>query len=281
MPIQPPKIPKIAVYLVIALLLLPFLAKLSFVYTVNYGQAAVVSRFGKIDRVSSPGLHFKFPIIENLDYYTTQKLIYETSEAGDVSHADYKDTPVDTSTEDGQQISIRYTVRFAVDEKQLGWVAQNLGRMPQIVERIVKAESRSVVRNLARRYRAQDLYTGNILNFQSDVSASLSASFAKNGLNLDEFLVRQVKFSEEYVNAVEQKQIENEKVKTEEYKAEQEKFIKAQTITRAEGQAAAQEILRKTIDPLVLQKMAIEKWDGKLPTYFGSNNPLPFINLNR
>ena len=132
---------------------------------------------------------------------------------------------------------------------------------------------------MARKFRAQDLYTGSVFDFQTDVQATLSASFVNNGLIMDEFLVRQITFSEEYVNAVEQKQIENEKVKTEEYKAEQEKFKKMQEITRAEGQGAAQEILKKSIDPLVLQKMAIEKWDGKLPTYFGSNNPLPFVNI--
>lgn len=270
---------KIGLIILVLILALPLLSKLSFFYTVNYGQAAVVSRFGKLDRISEPGLHFKLPVAEAVDHFSTQKIIYETSEGTDSSNADYKDTPVDSSTEDGQQVSIRYTVRFAVDAKKLDWVAQNLGRMPQIVERIVKTESRSLVRNVARKYRAQDLYTGNIFDFQKEVQASLSANFVNNGLIMDEFLVRQIKFSEEYVNAVEQKQIENEKVKTEEYKAEQEKFIKQQKITRAEGEGAAQEILRKTIDPLVLQKMAIEKWDGKLPTYFGSSSPLPFVNI--
>jgi regulator of protease activity HflC (stomatin/prohibitin superfamily) len=265
--------------IVVLVLLIPFLSKISFFYTVGYGKAAIVSRFGKIDRVSEPGLHFKLPLFEDVELYSTQKIVYETSEHSDSSNADYKDTPVDTSTEDGQQVSVRYTVRFQVSPKRLDWIAQNIGQENQIIERIIKAESRSVVRNLARKYRAQDLYTGNIFDFQKDVQASLSASFAGNGLQLDEFLVRQVTFSPEYVNAVEQKQIENEKVKAEEYKAEQEKFIKQQKITRAEGESAAQEILRKTIDPLVLQKMAIEKWDGKLPTYFGGSSPLPFVNL--
>lgn len=270
---------KFGLLILVLVFVLPLLSKISFFYTVNYGQAAVLSRFGKIERVSLPGLHFKLPVVENVDFFSTQKIIYETSEHDDVSKADYKDTPVDTSTEDGQQVSIRYTVRFQLDQNKLDWVALNLGQEGQIVERIVKTESRSVVRNLARKYRAQDLYTGNVFDFQKDVQASLSASFVNNGLKLDEFLVRQITFSEEYVKAVEQKQIENEKVKTEEYKAEQEKFIKQQKITRSEGEGAAQEILRRTIDPLVLQKMAIEKWDGKLPTYFGSSSPLPFVNI--
>ncbi|MDO8515287.1 MAG: prohibitin family protein [bacterium] len=270
---------KIILFVIILVFVLPLLSKISFFYTVNYGKAAIVSRFGKIERVALPGPHFKLPVVENVDFFSTQKIIYETSEHDDVSKADYKDTPVDTSTEDGQQVSIRYTVRFQLDQSKLDWVALNLGQEAQIVERVVKTNSRSVVRNLARRFRAQDLYTGNVFDFQKDVQASLSASFVNNGLILDEFLVRQITFSEEYVNAVEQKQIENEKVKTEEYKANQETFIKQQKITRSEGEGAAQEILKRSIDPLVLQKMAIEKWDGKLPTYFGSSSPLPFVNI--
>ena len=95
---------------------------------------------------------------------------------------------------------------------------------------------------------------------------------------LDEFLVRQVKFSEGYISAVEQKQIEQEKVKTEEFKAQQEEYIKQQKIVRSEGEARAQELLKATIDPLILEKMAIEKWNGILPTYMGSGS-VPFINI--
>lgn len=270
-------ITKMVVGILVFFFLLIFLSQLSFIYTVKYGQAAIINRFGKIERIAEPGLHFKIPIAEGVETYSTQKIIYETSESSEVSQADYKDSPVDTSTEDGQQISIRYTIRFQLNPKDLKKIAENLGTEDQIIERIVKAESRSVVRNIARKYRAQDLYTGNIFDFQKEVYTLLNSSFTANGLLLDEFLVRQTKFSPEYVEAVEQKQIENERVKTEEYRAEQEKFKKAQAITRAEGEAKAQEILRLTIDPLVLQKMAIEKWNGVLPQYTGASQPIPFI----
>jgi len=269
---------KLVQQIILVLVILIFISQLSFIYTVKYGQASIVSRFGKIERVSSPGLHFKFPIIEKVDYYTTQKIIYETSENPNESGADYREYPVDSSTKDGQQISIRYTIRFRLSPKRIKWIAKNLGVEKQVVERVVKAESRSVVRNVAREFRAQELYTGDVFRFQKKVGLSLKKSFAKNGLDLDEFLVRQIKFSSQYVSAVEQKQIEKERVKTEEYKAEQETFKKKKKITQAEGEARAQDLLRKTIDPLVLQKMAIEKWDGKLPAYLGSE-AIPFLNI--
>lgn len=255
------------------------LSRLAFWFTVRYGQAAIVSRFGKIVRIASPGFHFKLPAVEQVNTYITQKLIYETSEYQDQSQADYRDTPVDTSTKDGQQVSIRYTIRFQVQPARLKEIAENLGDEQQIVERVIKTESRSVVRNVAREFQAQELYTGDVFQFQKRVSQVLKKSFAQNNLTLDEFLVRQVKFSEEYFSAVEQKQIQKEMVKTEEYKAEQEKYKKQAKITRAEGEGKAQEILKLTIDPLVLEKMAIEKWNGSLPLYWGSSSPLPFFNI--
>ena len=66
--------------IVVLVLLIPFLSKISFFYTVGYGKAAIVSRFGKIDRVSEPGLHFKLPLFEDVELYSTQKIVYETSD---------------------------------------------------------------------------------------------------------------------------------------------------------------------------------------------------------
>jgi len=132
---------------------------------------------------------------------------------------------------------------------------------------------------VAREFPANELYTGTVFNYQTKVAETLKASFDKNGVILDEFLVRQMKFSEQYIASLEQKQIEQEKVKTEEFIAQQEEFKKQQKIIRAEGEAKAQELLRLTIDPLVLQKMAIEKWNGILPTYLGGSGEIPMIGV--
>lgn len=291
----------VRIFVIIVLVLfvgLPLLSALNPFYTVDYGTMGVVIRFGKIERLSSPGLNLKYPFIEKVAYYSTQKIIYETSEQPEESpyyntnkksttfssteqkyYSDSADYPVDTSTMDGQQVSIRYTLRYRLNPDKILWIAENIGTQDQIGTRIVQAQSRSVVRNIAREFPATNLYTGDIFTYQTRVSEKLKESFDQNGIILDEFLVRQIKFTDQYVAAVEQKQIEQEKVKTEEFKAQQEEFIKQQKIIRSEGEAKSQELLAKTIDPLVLQKMAIEKWNGILPTYLGGNGEVPFINV--
>lgn len=292
------RLAKILLLFLILIFVLPNLHYINPFFTVEFGTQGVVSRFGKISRRANPGLNFKIPLFEKVEFYTTQKIIYETSENPTESPyfnnsksntnssskqkevSDLADFAVDTTTQDGQQVSIRFTLRYQLDPEKILWIAENIGSQEQVAQRIVQAQARSVARNIAREFPARELYTDNVFQYQASVEAKLRESFVQNGVILDEFLVRQLEFSNQYVAAVEQKQIEQEKVKTEEFKAQQEEFIKEQKIIRAEGEAQAQDLLRQTIDPLVLEKMAIEKWDGVLPTYMGGAGEVPFIGIN-
>lgn len=73
-------IKKIVILLVVLFIVLPFLGRLNPFYTVEYGTIGVVTRFGKIERSAYPGLNLKVPLFEKVQFYTTQKIIYETSE---------------------------------------------------------------------------------------------------------------------------------------------------------------------------------------------------------
>lgn len=238
---------------------------------VGAGEVGVVTRLGRVTgRVLDPGAHIVIPVGENVMKYNTKKVIYETTIADKQrgSNADYKDFPVDTNTEDGQQVDIFYTVRFSVDPTKAAWVAQNIGSQEALVEKIVKTESRIWARNIPRRYSAETLYTGDgSQNVQNEIFDQLKPTFEGNGLILDSVGIREIKFTDQYVAAVEAKQIEAVKVDAEKNKAEQAKYQKEASITNAEAQARAQELQRQTISAELLQKLWIEKWDGKLPTY--------------
>jgi len=238
---------------------------------VDSGEVAVVTRFGRVTgRILEPGAHTITPFVEGTLYYNTKKVIYETTaeEKQKGSQADYKDYPVDTNTEDGQRVDIFYTVRFSVDPTKASWVAQNIGSQNALIEKVVKTESRIWARNVPRRYSAEHLYTGNgSQTVQEDIFRALEPTFIENGLILDSVGIREINFTNEYVTAIEAKQIAAVQVETEKNKAEQAKFQKEARITQAEGQAREQELQRSTISETLLQKMWIERWDGVLPTY--------------
>jgi len=255
----------------IALTLFVLLTLLLGVRTVDAGEVGVITRFGKVTgRTLEPGAHIVMPWIDGVLRYDTKKVIYETAteEGQKGSNADFKDFPVDTNTKDGQRVDIFYTVRFSVDPGQAGWIAQNVGTQNGLVEKIVKTESRIWARNVPRRFDAEHLYTGEgSQEVQNEIFNSLLPTFKANGLVLDGVGVREIKFADDYIHAIEQKQIQAVKIETEKNIAEQAKFQKEARITTAEGQAKEQELQRLTISPELLQKMWIERWKGNLPQY--------------
>lgn len=250
---------------------------------VSAGEVAVVTRFGKVTgRVLDPGAHLIVPFVERIKIYNTKKIIYETTipEKQTTSAADYKDFPVDTNTEDGQQVDIFYTVRFSIDPDKAAWIAQNIGSEVALVENVVKTESRIWARNIPRRFTAETLYTGDgSVQVQNDIFDALLDTFVENGLVLDSVGIREIKFTQQYISAIETKQIEAVKVETEKNKAEQAKFQKEAGITKAEGQSEAQRLQRETLNAQVLEKIKldnqkafIEKWDGAMPKIVGSDS---------
>ena len=227
---------------------------------IDAGTVGVVKRLGRVTGlVLDPGFHFITPLADRVMVYNTKDIIYETApiEKQAASRADYIDFPVDTTTEDGQQIDLSYSIRFRIERSEAPRVAQELGDEIAVVEKVVKFHSRILARQIPRSYEASDLYTGDISVVQEAIAAELRPLFREKGLVLDAFGIREITFSPDYVEAIEQKQIENERVATEEYRAEQAKFRKLATITEAEGEAEAIKIkgeaLRENPDMVQLE----------------------------
>ncbi len=245
---------------------------LNSIVIVQAGHVKVITQLGRVtDRILYPGPHLKVPIIQGTKQFSTKKVTYETTNAEKQtgSQADYLDYPVDTNTLDGQQVDVYYTVRFSIDPSKVRYVAENFGSEQAAVEKIVKTESRIWVRNIPREYEANELYTGSVVDVQNDIADRLRPVFKENGIILDSIGIREIKFGVDYIEAIEQKQIEAVRIETEQNRAEAAKFEKERTITQAEAEAEKQRLLQQSLNNEVLQNKFYEKWDGKLPTYMG------------
>ena len=255
-------------------------------WTIDAGTVGVVKRFGRVTgRVLDPGLNWVAPFVDNVVIYNTKDIIYETAPVDKQigSRADYVDYPVDTTTEDGQQVELAYSIRFRVERSQAPTVAQELGDEQDVVEKVVKFHSRILCRQVPRNYKASELYTGDVTAVEEDIASQLRPLFATKGLFLDSFGIREIGFSPDYVQAIEQKQIEKERVTTEQYKAEQAEKRKQASITEAEGEAEAisikgaalrenpnmiqLEFVRALRDPASTVKVMIIPGEGLLPIF--------------
>ena len=88
-------------------------------------------------------------------------------------------------------------------------------------------------------------------------------------------------FSPEFTKSIEQKQIAEQDAKKAEYEALKASRQAQAEVNRAKGTAEAQKLLRQSLNKELLEKQAIEKWDGKFPTVMGGNGALPLINIKK
>ena len=208
---------------------------------IDYGTVGMVTRFGRItNRIMQPGLNWRVPFVERVVVYRTQEMVYATAtNLDEYGPGTYSDFPTDTTTADGQQITVKYSVRFRIDPARITQIANEIGDEEDVVEKVVKFHSRILARNIPKEYEALDLYTGNVQQVQEEFETQLRPLLEKKGVVLEAFGLRKIDFRDDYVQAIEQKQIEAENVTTEKNRAEQAKWKAQSAIEEAKGQAAA------------------------------------------
>ncbi|PJF36966.1 MAG: hypothetical protein CUN49_02710 [Candidatus Thermofonsia Clade 1 bacterium] len=197
-----------------------------------------------------PGVHIILPIINEPILYTTAVQNYTMSrvvDEGQIRRAD----AVEARTRDGQQVLIDVSVLYRIDPN----LANTLHRKWQnrYENDFVRPTVRSAVREAVASYSVNDLYGGTTLitttdaatgqtrteqaisklpELQRRLNEQLKPVFAENGLFLQELLLREITFSEEFIRAVEAKQVA-------EQQAEQAKREAERARTLAEGEANA------------------------------------------
>ncbi|TET14839.1 MAG: prohibitin family protein [Actinobacteria bacterium] len=275
--------PKIIIGVVVFIVVL--ILVLNIFVIVQAGNVRVLTQFGRTVGVTfEPGFHIKAPFIQNTVNYSTRQVTYETSDFPETSRANYPDFTVDTTSLDGQQIQLKYTIRFSIDAKQAEWILNNIGTMDNLVEKVVKTEARSLSRNIPKKYTAAQLYSEQVFDVQAEIGETLRPIFEENGIILDEFLLRKIEFTEQYFNILEEKQIAEERIVVEKNILEQEKIKKEQAIIKAEAEARQIEIKGEALKeyPQIIQLEFIQKlspniaW-GILP----EEGIIPFLDISR
>lgn len=95
---------------------------------------------------------------------------------------------------------------------------------------------------MSTKFAAYDLYTKKSYEAQQALYDEVAPKFDKNGLILDELVLRNITFTPEYAKTLEEKQIALENITTEKNKLEQEKIRKEQKIVAAEADAKSIDI---------------------------------------
>ncbi len=153
-----------------------------------------------------PGVHFVTPFIESVDRFTVAKQEYTMS--GQTNEgAQQGNDAVEARTSDGQQVYIDATVRYYADPAQVVSLRRTWQGQDRYISGFVRPTTRNVIYNTTARYAVEDVYGPKRAELQQAINDQLTAEFTKQGLILDAFQLRNITFSPEYAQSIEQKQI--------------------------------------------------------------------------
>jgi prohibitin 1 len=233
---------------------------------INPGEAGVVSILGKAaDGVLLEGVHFKPPLAGKVDMYdlTIQKF----------------EVPAQSSTKDLQDLTASFAINFRLDPLQVVNIRRTQGTLQNIVSKIIAPQTQESFKIAAARRTVEEAITKRD-ELKQDFDLALGNRLEKYGIIVMDTSVVDLDFSPEFSKAVEEKQIAEQRAQRAVYVAQEAQQEAEATVNRAKGQAEAQRLLRETLTAELLQKQAIDKWDGKFPQVMGGNGALPFINID-
>ncbi len=233
---------------------------------VNAGERGVVMQFGKVqDNVLDEGIHPIMPIVTSVKRLSVR-----------VQQNSFN---ADAASKDLQKVSTQLAINWHIDATQVNKVFQRIGDEQQIVLRIITPAVSEVLKAATAKKTAEEIITKRT-SLKEEIDIALKARLAAYGVMVDDVSLVDFAFSPEFSKAIEAKQIAEQEAKQAEFIALKASKEAVGEVNRAKGQAEAQRLQRLTLTSELLQKQAIEKWDGRFPTVMGGSGTLPLINID-
>lgn len=232
---------------------------------VGAGQRGVVfNNFSGIeDRVLGEGTHFRVPFLQNIT-----KVSVRTQKT---------DVKAEAASKDLQTVTTDIVVNWHLDASKVNRIYQQIGDELTVRDRIIIPAVNEVVKAATAKLTAGEILAKRA-ELKSDLDKLLSERLKKFDVLLDDVSVTNVNFSPEFNRAIEQKQVAQQEAERALFKAQEASATAQATVNLARGEAEANRLKQQSLTSELLQLRAIEKWDGRLPTYTGGDST-PFINI--
>ena len=96
---------------------------------------------------------------------------------------------------------------------------------------------------------------------------NIRANFPKNFFEIQDIVITNIDFSENFKNAIEAKKTAEQDALKEQNQLEVVKFQQQQEIEKYKAEAEKMRLQKAEVSALLNEQKMIEKWDGKLPQY--------------
>ena len=157
--------------------------------SIDAGEVGVQTLFGKVqDDVLESGLHVINPLVE-VTMFNTRTQNYTMSAKANEGQVSGDDA-IRVLSSDGLEVTIDLSILYKVIPSKAPYIYQNIGENYE--DNIVRPVTRTAIRDNAVNYQAVDLYSTKREEFQFKINKTISDNFAKNGLEVQQILVRNI-----------------------------------------------------------------------------------------
>jgi regulator of protease activity HflC (stomatin/prohibitin superfamily) len=243
--------------------------------TVDTGHRGVKVRFGEVIGEGLPeGLYFVNPLTTHIQSMDTRILKW--------------DSKTQAYTKDVQQADVGFVLNYRLDPSKAHIVFQQVGR-----DWSSKLVGQVVIEDIKREFgqhNAVDIIAQRDLAARA-IEAHIKETLGRRDVVVTNFQLTNIDFTDQFEHAVEAKVVAQQKAIEEQNRTVQIEEQAKQRVATARGNAEATVLQAKAEAESILIRAraleqnaklvdweAVQKWDGKLPTYMLGNS-VPFVNV--
>ena len=227
---------------------------LSTVKIIDPGKVGVQVLFGKVqDQVLESGLHIINPAVE-VTTFSVQTENY-TMSSKDNEGQQQGDDAIRVLSSDGLEVTIDLSVLYKINASKAPFILQNIG--VNYEDKIVRPVTRTAIRDNAVNYQAVDLYSTKRQEFQFKINQTITQNFAKNGLEVQQILVRNISLPASVKASIESKINAEQDAQKMQFVLQKERQEADRKRVEAQGIADYQKILSTGLTDKQLQYQAI------------------------
>jgi len=236
-------------------------------------QVSVVVRLGQIYSTQGAGLYFVIPFVDRAVVYdTTVQSVECINGVGKANcHA------LNAATKDLQNVSVEVQVSYRITSSDIVSLYKLVQDQSTFSNIIVPSSIEEAMKASTSKYTAEELII-NRAEVRDDLLKILNDKFKVFSLELVSLNITNFQFSDAFEKAIDEKSVVQQQIQIQKAALERAGIDAQIKVTQAEGEAKAIEVQNKSLQqsPNYLELKKIEKWDGKLPVYYGGTDKLIF-----
>ena len=237
---------------------------------VGAGQRGVLLRFGAVTgTIKNEGLYFKIPFVEQVVLMSTQIQKYAALATA--------------SSKDLQVVTTEVTLNYQLDPSNVGEIYRSMRQ--DYEHRVIQPFVQEAVKSIAANFDAEQLITQRP-RVKADLQSLLTKRLALLGITVIELSITDFRFTQVFQDSIEAKVKAVQQALEAENALKRVGFEAQQAIVKATAEAKGLELQKAQITEQLLElrkieveRAAVEKWNGVMPSVVTSGGPVPMLNV--